>query len=242
MIRVSQRQTGCPEGVAEPSNEAFESIEESRGTRVVLELAPDGDCFMDDLEGAIVDVAADYNDGICRCEVTVCGSDGNCDCGIGYDCECDDRGSEEGDCEVVHMTSPVCNCCPGVIFSDYGCVPRILSRNEDSFVIATYVPSVEVVSELVSELRQVCSRVEVRSLVNTDACEGSAESCEVDLSHLTAKQRDAVARAVEAGYYETPQAASLEELAAEFDISPSAFSQRLGRAEESLLGQIFADE
>jgi predicted DNA binding protein len=239
---MSQRQPGYPDSVAEPSNEALESIEESRGTRVVLELAPGGDCFMDDLEGTIVDVAADYNDGICRCEVTVCGSDGDCDCGDSYDCECDDRESDGGECEVVHMTSPICDCCPGVIFSDYGCVPRILSRNEDSFVIATYVPSVEVVSDLVSELRGICSRVEVRSLVNTDACGGSAKTQEVDLSHLTAKQRDAVARAVEAGYYDTPQAASLEELAAEFEISPSALSQRLGRAEGAVLGQIFDNE
>ena len=51
MIRVSQRQTGCPDGIA---NETVEPVEESRGTRVVLEMAPDGDCFMDDLEGVIV--------------------------------------------------------------------------------------------------------------------------------------------------------------------------------------------
>jgi hypothetical protein len=239
VIRVSQRQTGCPDGIA---NETVEPVEESRGTRVVLEMAPDGDCFMDDLEGAIVDVKADYTDGICRCDVTVCGGDGDCGCGEDYECDCEDDGAGDGDCEVVHVTAPVCDCCPGVIFAEYGCVPRILERKEGSFVIATYVSSVDVVSDLVSELRRVCSRVEVRSLVNTDACEGSSETREVDLSAVTGKQRQALALAVDAGYYDTPQTASLDELAEEFDISPSALSQRLARAEGTLLGQIFADE
>lgn len=233
---MSKGQTDYQDELADRPTESFE---ESRSTRVVLELAPAGDCFMDDLEGAIVDVEADYTDGVCRCDVTVCGGDEDCSCG-NYDCECED--GDDGDCEVVHVTSPVCDCCPGIIFSEYGCVPRILERKADSFVIATFVPSVDVVSDLVSELRKVCSRVEVRSLVNTDACEGSVETREVDLSAVTEKQRQALALAVESGYYETPQTVSLDELAAEFDISRSALSQRLARAEGTLLGQIFADE
>ncbi|MEF8757904.1 MAG: helix-turn-helix domain-containing protein [Halobacteriales archaeon] len=237
---MSQGQTGCPDGVPSPTTErtggcegSNETLEESRSTRVVLELAPDGDCFMDDLAGAIIDVEADYNDGICKCDVTVC--------------ECQDEDGVEktdgsGDCEVVHKTAPICDCCPGVIFSEYGCVPRILDRKDGTFVIATYVSSVSVVSDLVAELRGVCSRVEVRSLVNTDACDGSNETREVDLTDVTAKQRQALALAVEAGYYDTPQTTSLEELAEEFEISPSALSQRLARAEGTLLGQIFGDE
>lgn len=235
---MSQGQADYPDELADPPTESFE---ESRGTRVVLELSPAGDCFMDHLDGAIVDVEADYVDGMCQCDVTVCGRDGDCGCG-GYDCECEEGDSDDGDCEVLHVTRPICDCCPGVVFSEYGCVPRILERKDGSFVIATYVSSVDVVSDLVSELRGACSQVEVRSLVNTDACEGSAETREVDLSHLTAKQRDSLARAVAAGYYDTPQAASLEELAAEFGISSSALSQRLGRAEEAVLSQIFDDE
>lgn len=237
---MNDAQASTQDGVADPPAETVQTVEESRGTRVVLELSPDGDCFMDHLEGTIVDIQADYSDGVCRCDVTVCGED--CDCQGGSECDCNVGGGDDGGCEVVHKTAPVCDCCPGVIFADYGCVPRILSRKEDSFVIATYVSSVEVVSELVSELRGVCSRVEVQSLVNTDACEGSSETREVDLSPLTPKQREAVARAVEAGYYDRPQTVSLEELADEFDISRSAFSQRLGRAERHLLGQIFARE
>jgi len=236
---MSYGTTDCPDGVA---NSAMEPIEESRRTRVVLELAPEGTCFMDDLEGTIVDIKADYTDRICRCDVTVCGRDGGCDCGCDYDCECEDVAGDDEECEVVHVTAPVCDHCPGVIFSEYGCVPRILSRKEESFVIATYVPSVEVVSDLVSELRSVCARVEVRSLVNTDACDGSPETREVDMSAVTEKQRQALALAVEAGYYDTPQTVSLDELAEEFDISSSALSQRLARAEGTVLGQLFEAE
>lgn len=55
---------------------------------------------------------------------------------------------------------------------------------------------------------------------------------------VTPAQEAAVRAAVEKGYFEVPRAASAGEVAAELDISKSAFLERLRRAEESLLGQI----
>lgn len=47
---------------------------------------------------------------------------------------------------------------------------------------------------------------------------------------LTAMQRTALSRAVEAGYYSIPREVSTRELAAEFDISDQAMTERLRRA------------
>ncbi|WP_459192993.1 helix-turn-helix domain-containing protein [Halosimplex sp. J119] len=47
--------------------------------------------------------------------------------------------------------------------------------------------------------------------------------------NLTAKQRDALIAAFEAGYFESPRGATATELASSFDISQQAFSQRLDR-------------
>ncbi|WP_436925839.1 helix-turn-helix domain-containing protein [Halosimplex amylolyticum] len=52
---------------------------------------------------------------------------------------------------------------------------------------------------------------------------------------LTAKQRDALLAAYEAGYYDTPRGATATELAAAFDISQQAFSQRLDRGVSRLV-------
>jgi len=55
---------------------------------------------------------------------------------------------------------------------------------------------------------------------------------------LTPAQEAAVRAAVEHGYFEVPRAASPGEVAAELDISKSAFLERLRRAEGRLLRQI----
>ncbi|QLD88217.1 helix-turn-helix domain-containing protein [Natronomonas salina] len=55
---------------------------------------------------------------------------------------------------------------------------------------------------------------------------------------VTPAQEAAVRAAIESGYFEVPRAATAGEVAAELDISKSAFLERLRRAEESLLRQI----
>jgi len=60
----------------------------------------------------------------------------------------------------------------------------------------------------------------------------------VDVGELTEKQRTTVVRAVELGYYATPRRATLETLCEEFDVSKSAVSQRLGKAESTIVRQI----
>lgn len=55
---------------------------------------------------------------------------------------------------------------------------------------------------------------------------------------LTPAQEEAVRAAIESGYFEVPRAATADEVAAQLDISKSAFLERLRRAEGSLLRQI----
>lgn len=57
---------------------------------------------------------------------------------------------------------------------------------------------------------------------------------------LTNHQREALRIAYELGYFEIPRQASLEEVAAEFDISPSAASERLRRAQTQLIEETVA--
>lgn len=56
---------------------------------------------------------------------------------------------------------------------------------------------------------------------------------------LTAAQREALAVAVQRGYFETPSAVQLDELADELDISRQALSKRLRRGNEKILENIF---
>lgn len=55
-------------------------------------------------------------------------------------------------------------------------------------------------------------------------------------SELTGRQRDAVAAAVERGYYDVPRSASLDDVAADLDCSPGTASVLLRKAERAVMG------
>lgn len=57
----------------------------------------------------------------------------------------------------------------------------------------------------------------------------------VPVGDITTKQWEAAKLAVETGYYDDPRQATLEDLAAELDISKSAVSQRLANLERMLV-------
>jgi len=94
------------------------------------------------------------------------------------------------------------------------------------------------VSELVGDLNDIGSTVRLVSMTHTGTGEQlSEEIYEVDVSVLTPKQREALTLAVEEGYYEQEDKPSMESLADQLGISTSAFSQRLARAEQNVMGQ-----
>ncbi|MFC6766369.1 helix-turn-helix domain-containing protein [Natrinema soli] len=64
-------------------------------------------------------------------------------------------------------------------------------------------------------------------------------STDTDLIGVSDKQREALLTAYELGYFAVPQHASLEDVAAELDISLSALAERLHRAQAHLIEHFF---
>jgi len=193
---------------------------ENRNLRVVLEIVRGGPCFIDDLDGDIFDVDVRFENAQCHCDISV---------------RKDDDGSEQ--IEKKYGSNDVCRHCPGVVFSKHGCIPRFLGVGDGWFVVETYAADTETVSALVADIRETCERVSVKSLVSTDRS-GHDDVCSIDVSTLTPKQREAVEHATDAGYYDPDTRVPLEGLADELDISTSALSQRLRRAESNVMRQL----
>lgn len=63
-----------------------------------------------------------------------------------------------------------------------------------------------------------------------------------DVHGLTDKQREALKKALDRGYFALPQQVTLAELATEFDISQQALSERLRRGTEAVLHSVFGTE
>lgn len=193
---------------------------EDRTVQAVLEVERGGPCFLDNLDSDILAVDIQFHDGECHCDVTLDDQDGE---GV----------------TTKHCNRQACSYCPGIVFSTHGCIPRFRRTGDNSFVIRTFAPDAATIADVVEELRSVCDSVRLRRLTDADSDANLIERIfEVDVSVLTGKQRDALERAIEGGYYEPSGGKSLTDLAEEFDISKSALSQRLSRAESKLMKQL----
>ncbi|MEF8821882.1 MAG: helix-turn-helix domain-containing protein [Halovenus sp.] len=153
------------------------------------------------------------------------------------DCSCDDE-----DCtEVVHLSQAVDTVCLCPVFGEYDCIPRIVDVSDEGVAVETYLPNRERLPDLVESLKRVTEGLSLRRLKRIGDVEErpEQESVTLELDPLTEKQRDAVATAVAAGYYETPRATSLGELSEEMGLSKPALSERLSAVESKLATAAF---
>lgn len=187
-----------------------------------IEIVPKGSCFVDEISAEITDITLQFPGDDCHSDVTVASDD------------------SDREVDIVHHSGDRCPNCPGVIFSEYDLVPQFIDQDGEAFLVRTYLPADHQLSDLIEDLRRVSSRVSVQKIHDIRQSDVDALISELDLSLLTSKQRTAVERAVERGYYSSPPGVSLTVLADDFDVSESALSQRLSRAEETLMGQIFS--
>lgn len=94
----------------------------------------------------------------------------------------------------------------------------------DRWEFRLWFPDHEHVSRFNEILEEVAIPIEVQAIYNPTKPDAGP------WYGLTKPQRDALARAVEAGYYDIPRRISTSELAGEFDISDQALTERLRRA------------
>lgn len=191
---------------------------EDRNLRLVLEIEREGPCGLDSLDGDVVEIDVRFDGECCNVDAAV-------------------RDPNDDEISTWHFTQELCHYCPGEVFAEHGLLPRYLEIDDGSFVVETFVSDTETVADLVGDIREVSSRVSVRSMVSTETSQ-FREDRSVDLSVLTMKQREAVTQAQEMGYYDPDSDVTLEDVADRLGISPSALSQRLQRAEGNVLRQI----
>ena len=208
------------QSLEKPQNERISE----QALQVVFEISPDTSCFMDDIDGEISNVELYFPKGECHSDVTICREEG-----------------ADRSVEVLNHQGDVCDNCPGKVFGEFDLVPRFQERSRTGFVVQVHLPSNDKLSDLVSDLRKVSEYVRILRIVDVQQSQIDDVIGEIDLTQLTDKQHSALKGAVRAGYYGLSQETSLEELASEFGISTSALSQRLARAEQNVMTQLFRD-
>ncbi|MFC7139988.1 helix-turn-helix domain-containing protein [Halosimplex aquaticum] len=204
----------------------------TRDLYVVFEVepSPESDCPLGDFDGRVDEIRQQFAGDDCHTDTTVRTSD--CDC------------EPESECtEVMHTTSPVEDSCPCAVFGEFGCVPELSAVGDGRIVLETYLPDRDHLSELVDALKGVADGLRLRQLkrIENGTAERNRDTVTLDLFEVTEKQREAVTKAVTAGYYESPRETSLGELADDLDISKSALTQRLNGVESKLATAAFAE-
>ncbi|MFW6383916.1 MAG: helix-turn-helix domain-containing protein [Halodesulfurarchaeum sp.] len=128
--------------------------------------------------------------------------------------------------------------CPCRAVAGTGALPRVRpSPDGEGLELTTYVAGPEDAQSVASALEAEHQGIELMEY----ECLGPGDRnwrVEVDLGSMTAKRREALLAAMEAGYYENPRETTIEELAADLDISGSAFGTRLRKAEAGLVDQL----
>lgn len=137
-----------------------------------------------------------------------------------------------------YCRSAVTEQCPCQVLADDDCLRDVVGVEDGSLLFEVTVPAREELRRVVADIREIGASVSVRWIV-TEAAEDL--TVEVDVSDITPKQREAVRRALDAGYYDDPRTANLEALAADLDITESAVSWRLNTAERTLIRALFEE-
>lgn len=196
---------------------------DERDLRLVVELTTAPGCPLREVQGDILDVQIHRHETGCHCDFRLAS---------------ESTGPEHVEHQSVTIEDPSKRSCACEVFSEYGCVPHLKDTREGSTVVATYVADRDVAWNLLESLGEVCDAVRLVRVTNDDFG-GMGKTVELDLSVLSEKQQHALRQAAAAGYYGTERNVSLTEIAADMGISASALSQRLKRAEDHLLSQLY---
>lgn len=123
--------------------------------------------------------------------------------------------------------------CPCAIFEEHDCISELNSIKDGQLLFSLVVPDRDTLRPIIDDLQQISASVSLER-IHTKVSEESQSGSRVA---LTEKQREALALAIEEGYYDRPRTATLEDLADVLDVTPSAVSQRLNAVERKLVSQ-----
>lgn len=152
----------------------------------------------------------------------------------GFVCRADVRTDETS---AKYLTSDVDQGCICAVLQNHECVWIIESVGRGELEYSLSLPDRDELACIVESIRDTGATIQLRriSAPNGERHNGRYE---FEIDSITDKQREAVRAAIEAGYYDTPRGADLEDLAEMIGVSRSAVSQRLTSVESKLVTEL----
>lgn len=164
-------------------------------------------------------------------------TDGACDAGGECSCRAAVTVEDGADRDRSFVESDVDEYCICPAFGEVDCAAEIDGFRDGALHVSVTVPRREALRELVAALRAREATVHLERILPL-AAEDDDRRLTIDPAGITDKQREAIATAVELGYYERPRRADLATVSDRLGVSRSAASQRLNAAESTLVNAL----
>ena len=127
--------------------------------------------------------------------------------------------------------------CPCACLGRFDCPIHRYAAADGDLTLVFHAEGFEQLQEVMAELREHYSPVDVRRLLQPPLEGGPRDDVFVDRGKLTDRQLEVLRTAYEMGYFDQPKGANATEVAAALDISQSTFTEHLTAAQ----GKIFED-
>ncbi|MFC7028034.1 helix-turn-helix domain-containing protein [Halomicroarcula sp. GCM10025324] len=131
--------------------------------------------------------------------------------------------------------------CPCDCVETYDCPIADRHTREGSVFLTFHAPDVETLQGLVTDLRESFPEVDIQRLLRSEGVRDDHDLVFVDRAKLTARQREALQRAHDLGYFDHPKRANAGDVAAAMGICRATFSEHLAAAQSKVLDALLVD-
>ena len=128
--------------------------------------------------------------------------------------------------------------CACELVESYDIPIQSIRADDGTLIIAFYAPDMDVLRDLIMEMRSEIDGVSLRRLTRSEGPDADESLVFVDRNDLTDRQREILETAHEMGYFDHPKAANATEVSEALDINRSTFAEHLAAAQSTLLDTV----
>jgi hypothetical protein len=127
---------------------------------------------------------------------------------------------------------------PFAVLDRHGLPASELTIRDGRLLVTFHATDLPALRSVLDAFRESMPDMEVLRLLQSSSMPEESDLVTVDRSDLTERQREVLATAYEAGYFDHPKGANAGEVATSLDIDRSTFSEHIAAAQRKLLSSL----
>ena len=141
-----------------------------------------------------------------------------------------------GEKTAYRFETPYVSDSPFATLDQHGIPTRDAIVRDGRLLVTFHATDLPTLRRVLGELQASCADMQVVRLLQSSSTPEESDLVTVDRSALTERQREVLATAYEAGYFDHPKGANASEVAAVLNIDRSTFTEHVAAAQRKLFG------